>query len=70
MVINECDTVRTLVDKKFENGYVPAGTISDVMLIVKKKDNSLGYILEINEINEVDPLFGFDEDEIELVKHF
>ena len=70
MVINECDTVKTLVDKTFENGFVPAGTVADVMLIVEKKDKTLGFILEINSINEENPLFGFDENEIELVKHF
>ena len=70
MAINECDTVKTLVDKKFDNGFVPAGTIADVMLVVEKSDKTRGFILERNEINEEDPLFGFDEKEIQLVKHF
>ena len=68
MVINECDKVKTLIDKKFDNGFVPAGTLGYVMLIVKTSEGKTGYILEIPGINENDPTFGFDENEIELIE--
>ncbi len=67
MVINECDKVKTLIDKKFDNGFVHKGTVGYVMDIAKK-DNIKYYLLEIASINEEDPLFSFEETEVEKVK--
>ncbi len=70
MVIEECDEVKTLIDKKFPNGFVPKGTNGVVMLIVTTSTGKTGYVLEIGGINDEDPIFGYDEGEIELVKKF
>ena len=65
MVIKECDKVMTIIDKSFDNGYVPCGTIGYVVDIAENKGTK-HYLLEISDINHDDPLFDFKEEEIKL----